>query len=530
MASGSFESRYGINLEIGCEWTSSANVADNTSTVRVRVYLRHFDIYCVALNGSYVSAGSDRRTFARAVSSDSPVYAKTYIADETFTVPHSSDGTKTLNISAGWVFNGTYNGTYVGTVSVSSSVTLDTIPRATAVNPPAKIEVGGQTVLALRPASPSFTHKATLTVGSETWTSGFGGTSLTLSPPASMALAISGKTRVGTLKLDTYNGSVKVGTASANVTFSVPDRAEFRPDFTLNFATDSEYAAVRALGAVAQISSGTVSVGGVVTAYGATVSSVDLSLGDAKGSGNSLTVQSLKAGETEYSATVTDSRGHKTTKTGTVTVAQYSRPYPSGVTVERCTAGGAPDGDGEYLAAASDVSFSSLDGANAATLRLTVALRHGGVVGEYTLTPGVRRIINVPVLKERSYDVTVTASDIAGEGAASHAVIPTSEVDLHIKDGSVRFGGYIEREGFECDMTARFGGGVTVDDKPLSDFVTERGESDGWRWKKYASGDAVCFGVFSGSAPAVPSGVFDGTPESVVIGADGGRSLVIKYM
>ena len=135
MASGSFESRYGINLEIGCEWTSTPNVSDNTSTVNVKAYLRHYSLYCAALTGSYVSAGGDVRSFARGVSSGSNVYQKTYIADETFTVAHAPDGRKSVTISAGWVFNGTYNGTYISTLTVSGTAVLDNIPRASDFTP-----------------------------------------------------------------------------------------------------------------------------------------------------------------------------------------------------------------------------------------------------------------------------------------------------------------------------------------------------------------------------------------------------------
>ena len=124
--------------------------------------------------------------------------------------------------------------------------------------------------------------------------------------------------------------------------------------------------------------------------------------------------------------------------------------------------------------------------------------------------------------------MTLTASDCAGNGASWQTVIPTAKVDFHLKDGSARLGGYIERPGFECDMTAHFGNEVYIGDEPLADFVTGRGRENGWVWKKYASGDAVCCGIFDGQIPSVPTGVFDSEPQSAVIAADGGRRFVIK--
>ena len=88
------------------------------------------------------------------------------------TSPMISDGTKTLTVSAGWVFNGTYNGTYVGTLSVSGSAVLDTIPRASDFTAPASLAPGEELRLSVSSASPNFTHKAVITGGGETWRSG----------------------------------------------------------------------------------------------------------------------------------------------------------------------------------------------------------------------------------------------------------------------------------------------------------------------------------------------------------------------
>ena len=529
MASGSFESNYGINLEIGCEWTSSANVNNNTSTVNVKVYLHHYEIYCAALSGSYVAAGSDRRTFSRSVSSSSGAYQKTYIADETFTVAHSSDGTKTLQISAGWVFNGTYNGTYVGTLSVSGSAALDAIPRASDFTAPAAVVPGSELRLSVSSASPSFTHRALIAVGGESYRSPSGATVITMTPPSSLANGMTGsKSAQGTLTLETYNGQTLVGTKTKNVTVTIPDTDGFKPDFTLAFSAHSDCALAQSLGAVAKLSSGTVSVTGASAKYGASVASYSLTLGDAKGQSASLTVASLPAGELSYSATVTDSRGISRTRSGSVTVIPYNAPYPTNVAVGRCNQAGEPDDSGEYLSVTSGVEYASLDGENEASLTLTVTPRRGGASVSYTVTPDTVNLIDAHVLSTRSYSVTLTASDCAGNGASWQTVIPTARIDFHLKDGSARLGGYIERAGFECDMTAHFGNDVYIDDEPVADFVTERGRDNGWIWKKYASGDTVCYGIFDGQIPSVPSGVFDTEPQSAVVTADGGRRFVIK--
>jgi len=498
MASGSFESSTGTNLEIGCEWTSTANAASNSSSVRVKVYLKHYQIYCAALSGSYVTVGDSTHYFSAAVSSSEGGLQKTYVADETFSVPHSSDGSKNVSISAGYVFNGTYNGHYIGTLSVSRSVTLDKIARASDFTCPSSVTLGTQALFTVSPASSGYTHRVVMTLGSAT-ASGTKSSSKTINytPPASLADGLTSSMRgQGTVKVETYSGSTKIGEVSKSCTFIIPRTSEYLPDFTLTFTPMSSCTLVTSAGIVAAgLSNGTVTVTGDTAKHGATVSSCVVTYGTRKSTTKTLSLGALKAGNYTYSATVTDSRGAAKTKSGSVTVLPYAEPYASDVSVFRCDRNGDVDDAGAYLSVTATAVASDLGGINSASMVLSVKVRGSTAHTDTAITSGVTTVVPSSLSATSSYEATITVTDTAGSSTTHRTIVPTSHVDLHMKRGKVRFGGYAERAGLECDFPAYFGGGVYIDDEPISDVVVAEGTSGIWTWRKWASGVSECFGT-----------------------------------
>ena len=512
MASGYFESATGTNLEIGVEWSSVPSVQDNSSSVRAKVYITHYDIYCAALTGSYVSAGDRTAYFTAAVSSSDTSHQKTYIADETFSVAHGADGKKTVKIAAGWVFNGTYNGHYIGTLEVSGDAVLDKIERASDFSCPETLTVGEPFDVTVRPSSLSFTHRVIIAARNASWTGNVtSGTSLTVTPPASLADGITtSSSAAGTVKVETYKGNVKIGETSKSVTVRVPESAPFLPDFTLSFIPTSSSALVTSQSIVcADITEGTVTVTGAAAAHSATVSSVRVTYGTKSANSTTLSVGKLTAGNFTYSATVTDSRGFSTTKSRTVSVLPYGAPRAENASVTRCDSTGADDGEGTYFKVFADAVCSDLGGINSASLTLTVKTRGGTSLGTWNITSGTTAVVGGSFSHTASYVAEITATDTAGQSTVKRIVVPTSFVDLHVKRGKIRFGGYCERAGFECDFPSRFNSSVSLGDDALADFVTSM-ESDGmWTVVKYSSGRAECFGAATESlSPAASGGLY----------------------
>lgn len=504
MASGSYQSSTGTNLEIGVEWSSTQDTPTNSSSVRVRVYLSHYDIYCNALSGSSVSVGGETRYFTRGMSSSATYLQKTYIADETFTVAHASDGTKSVAVSASWVFNGTYNGHSIGTLSVSGTAVLDRIARASDFSCASAMTLGSSYTVTVTPASSSYTHRVKLAVGQSVSSGGVSSsTRISVTPHASLADASpNSASPQGTVTLETYSGNVKIGEKSKSVTFRIPDTAEFRPTFTLAFSSssDSSFVTSRAI-VCAKICRGTVSVTGASAKHSASVASRRISFGTARANGASYDTGALSAGTFTYSATVTDSRGISTTKSGSVTVLPYFEPYPEGVSCERCSSDGAPDDEGAYLKVSASSVFASLGGANSASLEVGVTSRASGATqGTFALVSGEETVVPCSLSAHSSYNAAFTVTDAAGYSSTVSVIVPTSYVDLNLNRGRARLGGYAERAGFECDWDALFDGDVevagdlTLARGEVADYVVEQGTSGIWSFRKWASGAAECSG------------------------------------
>ena len=136
------------------------------------------------------------------------------------TITHNNDGTKAFNYSASIGLEITWSGTPLGTISGSSTVTLPTIPRASAVS----VNVGsaypnnGITVNVNR-ASSSFTHTINYSCNGA---SGTIGTSVTTSVgwtiPTSFITNSPNANQTCTITCYTYSGGSHIGTTSTTFT------------------------------------------------------------------------------------------------------------------------------------------------------------------------------------------------------------------------------------------------------------------------------------------------------------------------
>ncbi|MBR6918627.1 MAG: hypothetical protein IKN38_10625 [Clostridia bacterium] len=497
MASGYFESSTGTNLEIGVEWSSVASASDNTSTVNVNVYLKHYSIYCAALSGSYVALDGQTKGFSCGINVPENTLKKTYIASKSFTVSHGADGSKSCTLSAGWVFNGTYNGTYIGTLSASSVITLDKIARASSFTAASTLTLCSASTVTVSAASASYKHKVVLRVGNASYSTGLlSGSALRITPPASLADgAVNSSRPSGTVSVETYSGQTKIGTVTKNCTYVIPQSAEFAPSFSLSVTPSSTSAFLTSNGLIAaKLSSIALSVGGVTYRHGASLGSYSITFGARKSSSSSMSLSNLEAGTYSYKAVVKDTRGLSGEASGTVTVLPYFAPYAENVSVFRCDANGDADDAGSFISARATVRFAPLSAKNEADMKLRVLTVSGALVGEWPLSSGQRSVIDAGLSSFSSYKAIVCVSDRA-EGSGEHkSVIPTSKVDVHLKNGRLRIGGYVERSGVECDWDARFNGAVSIGDDTVADVVTSRGTSGIWTWKKYASGECECYG------------------------------------
>lgn len=310
----------------------STSIPNNTSSVRVRVqvwrtntgYTTYGSGTCyVTCNGNNASAGI--------TSSQSFSYnSYTEVFNQTFTIPHNADGTKTIYVSS-----------YISHDRFSSSsqgfnVTLSTIPRASTVSSISGNTIGSNVVVNISRASNSFTHSVVMKFGNQTATVSSATTSATFTPPIDWCRQVpNSASGTATVTVTTYNGSTSIGISSTTFTLNVPSSViPYTPSVDLSEAVTN----IDSLHIGAYVKSKS-RVHGQITAssqYDATITGYKAEI-----NGTTYTTQNFTTGLLSTSGTnsckitVTDSRGRTNTYTKNFTVLDYTAPKITTFTVER---------------------------------------------------------------------------------------------------------------------------------------------------------------------------------------------------
>ena len=104
---------------------------------------------------------------------------------------------------------------------------------------------------------------------------------------------------------------------------------------------------------------------------------------------------------------------------------------------------------------------------------------------------------------ESAYIVQIRVSDdVDGNGTPRVFSIPSDKIFLHKKAGgkSLGIGEYVEEDdvvSIAKDIQVRVKGELSLKGKTIEDFVIEVGESNGWKYKKWADGTYEMFGFFN---------------------------------
>ena len=295
----------------------------------------------------------------------------TTVATGVYTFTHKDDGTRSFSASAEagiyqWAVNCTGSGTF----------TLDTIARASQPScvtwPEHTQNVGnfGDTIsIHMNRNSTSFTHTVRYQFGSKSGTIASNvatGTTWTI-PLSLMELIPNATSGSGTIYVDTYNGSTKIGTKYCGFTATVPSTV--KPSCTLTLedvaGIDTTYGSP-----VQGLSKIKVTVN-VTNAYKATTASCQISANGQKYSGTSATTGVLSAsGSSAVTATVKDSRGRTGTASYTMSVLAYSAPAVTAISVKRCNEDGTVNKRGKYVKVVFSATVSSMSSKNTAVYKL----------------------------------------------------------------------------------------------------------------------------------------------------------------
>lgn len=228
MATVTFSGSYGSHMKFEVLMgTVSQSVANNTSVIRVWCNLYtdgYASMYGVTAPLTIqVNGGSAIENVTVNINANS----KITLWQKEYTIGHNADGTKTTNVYLKLDLN---TGGY-GSAAYGWNPTLTTIPRASDVSASTGT-IGSVMTINISRKSSSFTHTVKYSFGSKSGTIATGvGTSVSWTPPNDLASVIPNATSgLGGITVETYNGSTKVGSKSAQLTLNVP--SSMKPTFT----------------------------------------------------------------------------------------------------------------------------------------------------------------------------------------------------------------------------------------------------------------------------------------------------------
>ncbi|MCD3414348.1 DUF859 domain-containing protein [Streptococcus equi subsp. zooepidemicus] len=319
----------GYRIRLWVDQTSQ-NIGGNSSQVRVRLALLNTTTTFADYNCSaWVDLNGQRLNWSGRPSVLN--YNQTImLIDQTITVGHNADGTKSFGLSASFSGSGGWS---PGTLSIGgNSFTLTTIPRSSSVSVGVGV-IGSSVTININRQSSSFKHTVRYHWGNKQGTIASNvDTSTTWTIPLDFANDIPNSTSgTGTIYVDTYSGSTKTGTQSTTLTASVP--ATMKPTFTGVSLSDFNTAAQSLIPGntfIQVISNIKVTFNGGAGTYGSTITGYKAEI---VGKNQTTNVNGGTLGIMNYHGTVTvrtsvsDSRGRwSDTKDVSVTVLEYFAP------------------------------------------------------------------------------------------------------------------------------------------------------------------------------------------------------------
>lgn len=220
MATATFSGQYGHNmtLEVWSGW-NRPDAANNRSTVNVQARLRTNGYASMWGVTAPVTVTVDGKSESSNATVNIGTNSSLLFYGKDFVVPHNGDGTKTVGIKISVGLNA---GGY-GSSMVAFDLPLSNIPRASDVSAVTGT-IGSAMTINISRKNSAFTHTIKYSFGSKSGTIATGvGTSCSWTPPADLATMIPNATSgIGGIIVDTYSGSTKIGSKSAQLTLNVP--------------------------------------------------------------------------------------------------------------------------------------------------------------------------------------------------------------------------------------------------------------------------------------------------------------------
>ena len=459
--SGSFSgSILSGKYKLRVDWAATQNVGNNTSKVTCAFYLVQASSWSLNISSrtdNEATINGAKSTWTSVAVSNGGGKTTKLGSVTSGNITHNADGTKSITISAKFNIEATISGTYYSAITASTTVTLNTIPRATTPTLSASsVNMGSAVTISLPRASSSFTHNLAYSFNGGSYVSidtGVG-TSLSWTVPdlaSSIPKATSGKM---TVRCITYSGGKAIGTKYAYLTAKVP--TSVIPTVSSVAVAEATAGLAAQFGVYVQNKSklsvnvtGAGVKGSSITGYSTTV------LGKTYTTKTFTTGEVTTTGTVKLSTKVKDSRGRwSAAKTTNVTVVAYSKPKVQKLHAYRVNSAGAADEQGEYLALDCQYSVASVSGKN--TAGAVIEYRPYGSTNWAEILTSTALNVNETVKPtgmtfsvDNQYDVRITVTDWFGAVATYTATLPSAEVimDFLANGKGIAFGQVAQEEG-----------------------------------------------------------------------------------
>ncbi len=442
---------------------NSVNVVNNSSNITVDwlyvktasdpygAYNTVSSVLSFSINGLNYRVNAPYDLRAAAINSNA------VIASQTVNISHGIDGTKTISVGANHETNTSWGTKIVSNVAVS----LPSIARSSDVvftKASAFMNALDAITLNINRASSDFTHTLEYKLGSYSSVYENVATSHSFIPPLTWNNAVTSSDKAtATLLITTYKSGVKVGnTVTKNFEVKVP--SDIVPSIA-NFKLYNENSFVpSSWGIVVQGKSAIrLSIEGETGAYGSSIVAYNISGTNYSSASKTAIINSLtSAGNLTYTATVTDSRGRKSSKSLSVTVHSYLPPAILGETkVYRSSATGTADTNGNYVTVNPQILYSSVASKNSVTFKIN-----------NTTYPSDSITILPNYTQDSSHIITLSLTDQFTTSSASFS-IPTAMVpiDIHSSGAGVALGKVCEQaQVIDLGLPAKFTGGISYID------------------------------------------------------------------
>lgn len=424
-SSGSNTYTHSSGMYIRLEWRiTDTNIANNRTKIAYDVYIGYqYRMSSSATKNANITVDGVSANFTFSIGNFTSGWEKHLVVANEKWISHNTDGTKSTSLSAWADVQVSAGGYYVNRLSVSLTANLDPIPRTSTMTGSSSVNAGGTYSYTVSPASSSFSHTLTFSIGSKNSTVTAANGAGTWTVPASWAEALPTKTSgVMNVVLTTKNGATTVGTRSYTTTLLVPSSmvpsvgslSIAKHSSTPSPANGSSWPYVQ------NITTAYASVSGASGSYGSTISSYTIKAGGTTRYASGGTFPLPSAGNITFTATVKDSRGRTASKTSTLTVVAYSPPRITGVTLTRTNSSGVADNAGTYAKVVPTFTKTSIMSGttqlnNYNTTGTIVRYRQVGSstwTSGGTVTSGATRIFGGGTLSpDASYEVEVIVKD-----------------------------------------------------------------------------------------------------------------------